>query len=128
MKFSEAMAAMEQGKKVRLDTWYKDDYIFLKDGYIYHQGNKIYNIPSNIPMHSSWSIYEPKVNAGDIQEGEIFEFCGMKYRRVPSYMKEYAPVQMPGWDIVVVRQQPDGMYPAGSVTVFTDDCKVKKVS
>lgn len=53
MKFSEAMKALEDGKKIR---WSKDSYIHCRDGIIYENLNK--NIKPMIFTGHEWELYE----------------------------------------------------------------------
>lgn len=121
MKFSEAMRHYEQGKAVRLKGWSPSLRMVPGESFGY--------LDIVVVVKQEWELYKaPEFRLSMIKEGELFEFAGMKYRRLPSYMMEYAPVQLPGWDIVAIRQQAVNEYPAGSVAVFTSDCQVKKVS
>lgn len=89
MKFCMAMVALEQGKKVRLSTWCKDDYIFLKNGLIFHQGNMPYDIPSTVPMHSSWELYTESVKLSTLKEGDSFMYNTRRYTVIPQYLKHH---------------------------------------
>lgn len=89
MKFAMAMVALEQGKKVRLSTWIDGDYIYIKDNYVYDNRHCKYDIPSSVPMHSSWELYTESVKLNTLKDGDSFIYNNKQYIILPLYLKKY---------------------------------------
>lgn len=117
MKFSEAMKHYEQGKSIRVKDWPpgskmtpgEDDGVHLNVG----------------TFLMEWELCkEPKVSLSKIQDGELFEYGGTKYRKMPKYALEYA-VHVPEYTIAAIGHCYGEQR--GKVFCFTPDCLVRKV-
>lgn len=60
MKFWEALKAIEEGKKVRAETWYKSEYISLDEemDVVTHLGCIYHPTLSNAFLSLEWKIYK----------------------------------------------------------------------
>lgn len=61
MKFEEALAAMREGKKVRLSGWLENSYIFLRKDFFVEENGSGYEIPNSQILDEDWEIYEEKL-------------------------------------------------------------------
>lgn len=127
MKFSDAVKLMENGRKVTKKSWYNNMYIWKNDiGGISRSTGPDAPIFNGDTFGDDWIEYKNKVNIKDIREGELFEFSGETYRRVPDYMIEYSPIIPNNFTVAAARHKHKG-YTNGEITVFTPDCLVYKL-
>jgi hypothetical protein len=85
MRFEEAMAELRMGKKVRRNTWNKEEYIVLFGDHLRDECGTLYDLDA-ASFSYTWELYEEKEEElcmGDVLDGLIE---GKKYRR-----KTWAP-------------------------------------
>jgi len=59
MKFEKALAAMREGKKVRLSTWVdKSDHVCIADDQILFPSGRDFEVCSMFALSDDWEIYE----------------------------------------------------------------------
>lgn len=125
MKFAEAMRNLEEGKKVRIKSWSERHYVSLNTHKeIIDEYGKVVGLGSCLTYE--WELYNDVVKLCNIPIGRLFKYSGDTYRRLDSYMLEYAPTKLAGFTIPVARHNQTG-YKHGEITVFTPDCLVEKV-
>ena len=93
MKFAEAMAAMEQGKKVRHSGMADGDYLHLNNfGSIICGSYRELKDLSHESFKRDWEVYNESVEAGTLKDGDLFVLVhstNYKYRLLPAYMLQY---------------------------------------
>ena len=72
MKFWEAMKAMEEGKKVRKESWLKDEYIYISEVncIIVDENGNVYKMSDS---RGDWEIYEEKKEV-DLRFKEFYHY------------------------------------------------------
>ena len=86
MKLSEAMKALEEGKKIRMNTWNGGDYV-----------DKNSNFTFCFPMHElcCWELYIAPVKTCSFAEALVLMKEGIKLRR--PHFREYSAICIGKW-------------------------------
>jgi len=122
MKFSEALKHYEQGKAIRLASWLPGTKL---DPNTKHSSQKLLDVDT---FNSDWELYEhPKVRVSELKEGELFDYMGNQYRKVPSYLAEYSEYGGNVYTIIAMRHK-HSEFRTGELVGFSEDCLVKRVS
>ena len=92
MKFSEAMKALEEGKKVRLPIWPKEDYLdnSLMGGNIEHM-----SIPWPYCLRYDWELYEEPIKMYSFMEAVHLMKEGKKVKRLHGSFGDFSIKRAP---------------------------------
>ena len=94
MKFSEAMAALEAGKKVRLPEWPESQYIHLQQHWIQDERLRDCDIDCSW-IKDNWELYEEPIKMYSFMEAVQLMKEGKKVKRLHGSFGDFSIKRAP---------------------------------